>query len=574
MLQVIKDITVQLFTGLAVVLFIVFLLSKTRAFSRIMLRRDTSCHEQIILAAFFGIVGILGTYNGLPVHGAIANNRAVGPIVAGLIGGPAVGLGAGLIAGAHRYLLGGFTASTSAISTVIEGVLAGLLYQKFRYKKERWSGALITAFVMEVFHMGLLLAFARPWEQAVELVSLIGPPMVLLNSIGVAVFVAILDSVQRAQARVEATAAQLALQIANDTLPFLRKGLSLKSAQKAARIIFEKVEDLGAVAITSRDTILAFVGTGSDHHRAGEDTFTTSTWIAIETGQFKLVQEKEGIGCPIENCPLSSKVVVPLQDEDRIVGALVLYKLTENSITPFETQLALGLGQLFSTQIEISRGQHQAHLLAQAEIRALQAQINPHFLFNALNTIVYYCRKEPDTARDLLIHLGEFYRNNINKLEKMVDLDTELKHVDSYVKIEQARFKGKLEVVYKVDLACKCMIPPLIIQPLVENAIKHGILPKREGGKVTIRGAIHDNKLILTVKDNGIGMLPEVFNQILDYQSNRTSIGLCNVHKRLQSLYGDNYGLRIRSKPGKGTIVLIPIPLREESMHEAEGIAG
>jgi two-component system sensor histidine kinase LytS len=559
----IKDITLQLYTGLTVVLLFVFLLSRARVFKTIMLRREIKYPEQVLLATFFGIIGILGTYNGLPVYGAIANNRAVGPIVAGLMAGPVVGLGAGLIAGCHRYMLGGFTAGTSAVSTILEGLLAGFIHHKFRYKKDRWFSALVVAFILEVFHMGLLLLIPKPLEQAVRLVSVIGPPMIIINSFGVAAFIAILDSVHRAQEKVEATAAQFALKIANDTLPYLRKGLNCASAQKTAGIIFGKVEELGAVAITSPDKILAFVGAGSDHHQAGNDVITSSTREVLQTGRFKLVQEKAGIGCPVAECPLSSKVVVPLKENNEVIGALVLYKLTENSITPFETELALGLGQLFSTQIEISRGQRQAHLLAQAEIRALQAQINPHFLFNALNTIVYYCRKEQETARDLLIHLGEFYRNNLSKLDKLVSLETEIKHVDSYVKIEQARFRDKLKVIYNIDPKCNCLIPPLILQPLVENAIKHGIFPKKEGGKVVITGKARGDKAYLIVEDDGVGMPPDLLEKVLQYDPKRKNIGLSNVHSRLQNIYGNSFGLKIESKLGKGTRVTVPIPLGE-----------
>ena len=269
MTQLIQDITVQLFTGLTVVLLFVFLLGKAKVLRNIMLRRDSSFAGGLFLAVFFGIIGILGTYNGLPVHGAIANNRAVGPVVAGLVAGPGVGLGAGIVAGMHRYFLGGFTASTSALSTILEGLLAGLIYKKIRFKRERWHYALAVAFILEIFHMALLIIFPKPLEDAIKLVEVIGPPMVIINSLGAAAFVAILDSVYHVQEKVEATAAQLALQIANETLPYLRKGLNRKSAEKTAKIIFNMVEDLGAVAITSRDKILAFIGTGSDHHSTG-----------------------------------------------------------------------------------------------------------------------------------------------------------------------------------------------------------------------------------------------------------------------------------------------------------------
>ncbi|MFZ5754717.1 MAG: sensor histidine kinase, partial [Bacillota bacterium] len=192
-----------------------------------------------------------------------------------------------------------------------------------------------------------------------------------------------------------------------------------------------------------------------------------------------------------------------------------------------------------------------------------------------LNTIVYYCRKDPEMARDLLIHLGEFYRENLVNPDQLVDLDTELKHVDSYIKIEMARFRGKLQVIYQISPECKCMVPPLILQPIVENAIKHGILPKKEGGIITISGKVSEDKVILAVEDNGVGMKPELIKKVLEYNPDRKNIGLSNVDSRLKNIYGSNFGLQIESWPGRGTRATIPIPLRkEDESQEDEGLTG
>jgi two-component system sensor histidine kinase LytS len=273
-----------------------------------------------------------------------------------------------------------------------------------------------------------------------------------------------------------------------------------------------------------------------------------------------VVQEKGGIGCVDPNCPLASKVVVPLTYRSEVVGALVLYKAAENGITPFEVELAIGLGQLASTQIEVSRGELEAALRARAEIKALQAQINPHFLFNAINTIVYYCRKQPETARELLVHLGEFYRKNISGQEEIVDLETEIRHVDSYVRIETARFHGKLRVVYDIPPECGCLLPPLILQPLVENAIRHGIYPKKQGGTVKVSARMAAGNVLLTVEDDGVGMDPGLVSRVLANDPTRKTIGLGNVDGRLRILYGDGAGLKIESAPDRGTRVTITIP--------------
>lgn len=569
-----KEISIQLSTGLALVLGFVFLLSRARIFKNMLQKRETTLQEKIFLAGFFGLVGIVGTYYGMPVQGAIANTRAIGPIVAGLVAGPFVGLGAGLIAGIHRYTIGGFTADVSALSTIIQSFAAGLFFQKVRYKSERWFIALIVAFVLEILHMILLITMPKPWEQALLLVGTIGPPMVVINALGVSLFVAIVDNVARERENIEGSAAQFALQIANKTLPYLRKGLTQHSSTKTAEIILQMIEDLDAVAVTSRKKILGFIGVGSDHHYPGKDIFTSSTRIVMEMGEYNLVQNQEEVGCPVPGCPLSSKVVVPLKENDEVVGALILYKVRNNSITYFEKELALGLGLLFSTQLEISKGDRQQKLIAQAEIKALQAQINPHFLFNALNTIVYYCRKKPETARELLIHLGDFYRNNLSNMDSMVQLQTELQHVDSYLKIEKARFREKLKIVYEIDDTINCLVPPLILQPIVENAVRHGVLPKIDGGKIIIRGILAEDRVLLIVEDDGVGIAPEAISKILEYNPERKNIGISNVNSRLKNLYGNNYGLKIESIPGQFTRVNIPIPLGKEELNETESFIG
>ncbi|PKM86937.1 MAG: histidine kinase [Firmicutes bacterium HGW-Firmicutes-12] len=565
MFEAFEEIFVHLMKHMSVILILVIILSRFKIFKNLMLKKTTNL-EKYILMVFFGLISIIGTY-GFNVENAIANTRAVGVIVAGLVSGPVVGIGAALIAGVHRYYLGGFTVNAAFVSVVLQGFLAGMYYKKIHKRNNKWFYAMILAALLEVLHFIIVILMSRPVLEALEIVKLIGPPMILINAIGVGIFVAVLENIYNEHGRIEATATQLVLKIANRTLPYLRQGLNNYSAQKAAEIILEMVDDLAAVAFISQDALLAFVGKGSEFHSPlGKDMHTKNILDVMKSGDYLISQKKEEIGCPESDCPLKSQMIVLLHEKDKVVGALGIYKTDENSITSFEIELALGLGQLFSTQIEISKVHQKSALLAQAEIMALQAQINPHFLFNALNTIVYYCRKKPETARDLLIHLGDFYRNNLMKSDMMIDLMTEIKHVDSYVKIEMARFGERLKVHYEIDSMCKCMVPSLILQPIVENAIKHGILPNKIGGVITVSGSISANndRCVLTVEDNGVGMQQNMVDKLLEYNAERKSIGLCNVHSRLKNFYGENYGLNIESWPGRGTRVTIPIPLGKE----------
>ncbi|MDR3561845.1 MAG: sensor histidine kinase [Negativicutes bacterium] len=557
----------QLFIGLAVVLSIVFFLSKAKLFRTLMLKSVTSSTEKMAMAVFFGGVGLLGTYIGVPTDDGFANTRAVGVIVAGLVGGRATGLGAGAIAGFHRYYLGGFSATGSAVATLLEGLIAGMLRHTTPPGKEKWPYALVLGFILEASHMAFLMVVNRPYEQALHFVASIAPPMLLMNPLGIATLIAILENIFREQERIEGSAARLTLQIASNTLTYLRKGLNQQSAEKTAQVIYGKVNNLAAVVVTNRTEVLSFVGIGLDHHTS--TILTKSTLDTIATGEYTLAQTRREIGCPRQDCPLGSKIAAPLKDQDEVLGTLVLYKLEENSIKPFEIELIQGLAQLISTQLEVSKGERQTALLAQAEIKALQAQINPHFLFNALNTIVHYCRKQPETARGLLIHLANYYRNNLSVSDNLISLDREIQHVNDYVKIEAARFEGKLQVVYAIPDDCKPLVPPLIVQPIVENAVKHGLYPKSDGGIVTISAQVSGNKIVLVVEDNGVGMQQSQIQEVLKPDPGRQNIGLCNVDSRLKSLYGDEYGLTIESEANVGTRVMITLP-REGGISSAE----
>ncbi|MDU2065969.1 MAG: LytS/YhcK type 5TM receptor domain-containing protein [Sporomusaceae bacterium] len=518
----------HLVTGVAFILGLVFLLTRTKLFRFSILLEKTTITEKIPQILFFGFLGILGTYSGFYIPDGITNTRAIGVIIGGLIGGPLVGTGAGLIAGIHRLGLDSLTMYTSAISAVIEGLLAGLLASTFRTMPIRWPAALLVGFCLETIHM-LLLLLSPPFERSAVFVMTIAPYMLFINPLGIATFMAMLDSIRAEQAHIEGNAAFVALKIAEETLHFLRKGLTETSAAVTVQTIMKQVKNLDAVAIRSQEELLAFVA--KHPKQTPEPAYGTSISSILKN------QEKE-------------------------IGELIFYKEVPNSSTPFETELIKGLGQLISTQIELSNGEQQAALRAQAEIKALQAQINPHFLFNALNTIAYYCRKEPEEARSLLLSLGEFYRNNLTHLDHFVDIQIELQHVEAYIKIEAARFQGKLNVYYDLPTELRLSVPPLILQPIVENAIRHGLYPKRKGGTIILRYEIHGEQQWVIVEDNGVGMSGELIDASLKSDPNRKSIGLSNVHQRLQAIYGLDYGVIITSEIGEGTRVCIPFPLK------------
>ncbi|MBW4829430.1 MAG: sensor histidine kinase [Clostridiaceae bacterium] len=539
-------------------------MSKIGLFRKLISKQDINVKDKILLSFIFGIYGIIGTYTGIPISGAIANARVVGIFVGGLLGGPFVGALSGIIAGGHRYLIdiGGFTAFACALSTLIEGVMAGFLKKKMEKYEDKLAFSLIAGMVAEILQMIIILIFAKPFSKALSLVKIIGIPMIITNGIGIAVFIAITDSIFKDLETAAAYQAQLALRIANKTLKYFRKGFNETTAYETATIIKE-MTNVKAVSFSNREEILAHVGVGEDHHFSGSPIKTNLTRETIKKGRYSVANFQDEIGCENENCSLKSAIIVPLTEGNKVIGTLKLYKTEENSITKIEKELALGLAQIFSTQIELSKVDFQREMLVKSELKALQAQINPHFLFNAINTIVSLIRTQPDNARKLLIHLGTYFRNNLQEGNGEVELHKEIENINSYLEIEKARFGDKLRIVYNIPEKIDCILPPLLLQPIVENAVKHGVLEKIEGGTVEITAIDNEIETKLIVKDDGVGMSSETLSSLFNEDNNSDSIGLNNVNSRLKNKYGKEYRLKIDSKVNKGTIVTMTIPKKQ-----------
>ncbi|MCS7044389.1 MAG: histidine kinase [Bryobacteraceae bacterium] len=200
-------------------------------------------------------------------------------------------------------------------------------------------------------------------------------------------------------------------------------------------------------------------------------------------------------------------------------------------------------------------------LLVQARLSALTSQINPHFLFNTLNTVGSLIRTDPEKARQVLYRLSNILRRLLRKNENFAPLREELAFIDDYLSIEMARFGEKLRVAKQIDeRTLDCQVPAMLLQPIVENSIRHGLAHKIRGGCVRIESRLEDGsrgrRLVLTVEDDGVGMEEERLRSILA----QPGIGVSNVNERLQVLFGSNYNLSITSQPGEGTRTVIELP--------------
>lgn len=555
-----EHLLIEMIERMSVAATLAFILSQTGIFRRLINRRNTR-KDALLLTVFFGLIGITGTYAGIPVNDAIANSRVVGVMAAGLIGGRLMGVSAGFIAGGHRYLLGGFTALSCALANICEGLLAGMIHKRYPGRPMPWWLALAAGIGGEIMQMGIILLTARPYHLALELVSQIAVPMIVANSLGLAVFMVIIKTAMDAQEKIGAEQSHKALDIANKTLPYLRRGLNAESAQQTAHIILAAA-GYDAVAITDTDRVLAFDGAESGHHAPPANTsLTTATRQVLATGQMQIAQNKATIGCSSPNCRLMSAIIVPLKCADRVIGALKLYYTRKSSIGQSDIVFATGLAHLFSTQLELTEIDHQSKMAARAKMKALHAQINPHFLFNTLNTITSLVRTKPDLARELLIKLSAIFRYTLHKTGQNITIDEELAQVRAYLSIEQARHGDKLSVLEDIEFGLgHYRIPSLTIQPLVENAIKHGLQPKPAGGSLTLRIADCGQALEIQIIDDGVGMDLKTHNP-LEHPSGE-SIGLINVHERLRGQYGSSYGLTLISQRDLGTTITLRFPKR------------
>lgn len=356
-------------------------------------------------------------------------------------------------------------------------------------------------------------------------------------------------------------AADPTVQVAYETLQFMRRGLTEVSARKTAEII-QKICEIPAVAITNREKVLAYLGAGCENHRPGDRILTEATKYVINTGQHKIVHSSEELNCTKTDCecPLSAGVIAPLICGEEVVGSLKLYQTEHGQLPPHIVRLAIGLAQLLSMQMELAELDHQSQLVTEAKLEALHAQINPHFLFNTLNTIIMYSRRDPDKTRQLLIYLAEFFRKTLKRPGHHISLSEELDCVRTYFALEKARFGDKIHLIEDIDSSLlEYRIPVFCLQPLVENSIKHGITPKNGNGHVTIKAKLKDNELFLSVIDDGVGIPPEKLEKVLQPGfGSGTGVGLSNVHLRLQNLYGE--GLKIASQVDLGTEVHLRIP--------------
>jgi len=344
---------------------------------------------------------------------------------------------------------------------------------------------------------------------------------------------------------------------ANEALPFMGDGLIPENAQTVCEIVLNSNPSAVAIAMTDDQHVLGFAGKGSDHHTPGRPIVTQSTRNALESNETVILTSKVAIGCQDPRCPLRAAIIVPLDVGSRAIGTLKYYYIREGALTETELASAEGLARLLSTQLIIQELENQAALATELELKALQAQINPHFLFNTINTIGSYIRTDAEKARHLLRHFAGFYRRTLEHGDRPITLGLELEFLKQYFELEKARFGDQVNLRLDIDTkALDLPMPSFMLQPLVENSIEHGM--RDDGSPLNVKVAVYPDQgadtWVAHVTDDGVGIQKDALAKIFEKGSGTgLGVALRNVSDRLRGFYGHDSQLIIESSEGVGT---------------------
>jgi two-component system LytT family sensor kinase len=337
--------------------------------------------------------------------------------------------------------------------------------------------------------------------------------------------------------------------------PSLREGLSPNSASFALPYL-RQLLDTCAIAMTdNRGTTLAWDGDADQH----EPDVRSLADQVISTGRQQVLSHT-ALSCEHPNCAVRGIVVVPLETDGAIVGTLAA--LTTSTAGPVLLRASAEVARYVSSQLELAELDESRARLNRAEVRALRAQISPHFVYNALTTIASFIRTDPVRARELLIEFADFTRYSFRTAGEYTTLQDELTNIERYVRLEKARFGNRLNI--KLQIAPEVLsvvLPFLALQPLVENAVRHGLGGKPNGGTITITAENAGAECVIIVEDDGIGMDPARLHEDLDdaHQSG-AHVGLGNVDDRMRSTFGDDFGLVVDTAPGEGMKITLRVP--------------
>jgi two-component system LytT family sensor kinase len=349
------------------------------------------------------------------------------------------------------------------------------------------------------------------------------------------------------------------LHTASLATPALRAGLTPASAEKAARHL-RSLLGAPAIALTDSDSLLAWDGR---HHHHAEQTGGLARQVVAEGAT--MVRDRRDIPCDDQGCTLRQVIVTPLTVEDRVIGTLQVFA---TSASAGLVRAADEVARWVSGQLELAELDASRTRLMEAEVRALRAQISPHFVYNSLTAIASFVRTDPERARELLLEFADFTRYSFRRHGEFTTLAEELSSIEQYLVLEKARFGDRLDVTLRVaPEVLPVVVPFLCLQPLVENAVRHGLEGRDGTGRIAITAEDNDFEAVISVEDDGVGEDPERVRRALAGDASMDSVGLGNVDARLRSAFGDDYGLVVETAPGAGTKVTVRVPKYAPGVH-------
>ncbi|MDX8047555.1 LytS/YhcK type 5TM receptor domain-containing protein [Gracilibacillus sp. S3-1-1] len=585
------DLTIVLFERISLLLLAAFMLAQIPGF-RSLLDRDITLDTVIYLALVFGSIGILGIHIGVLIHidtielesrfTEVSSNEVligfsmVVVMIAGLLGGPYVGFGTGIITGIYLAFIGGDAWIANSFIHPLAGLMTGWTGRFFSDERVIAPGkALFIGMFPPILHMGLLLMFIPDQEKGIELVNTIGIPLVITNAVALAIFTMVIRAALNETEREAAIETNRALSIAEKALPILQDASLISNADKLAKLLYEEL-DVAAIAITDKQKVLTHVGLGDDHHRLGEPLKMKLSHKALATGDIQLAYDREEIRCRVHTCPLKTAIMIPIYRSGEIIGLINLYFRHSQQIRAVEVELAKGLGTIISNQISGFEAERMKELLKEAEIRNLQAQINPHFLFNTFNLLHSLLRVNQEKARHILIQLSHYMRANLTIASKsLIPLKDELLHVNAYVEIVTARFMDQLVIHKEIDLGVEdVLIPPATLQPLIENCVQHGVKDQQRKGRIDLIISREGEWVFLEVRDNGKGFSDDLLT-LLGAEpvepSNGNGTALYNINERLKGVCGVASQLHFSNLPVNGSSVSFKILVSTKERNEDAG---
>lgn len=367
------------------------------------------------------------------------------------------------------------------------------------------------------------------------------------------------------------------LSIASKIFVHTRHGMTPDAALGACQIILPETL-ASAMCITDGKQVLSSLGDGAERCPVGQAVVLDTTLDVVRSGRVSVFSRDASDARTMEFFPrMRAGIVAPLTVRGRCVGTLELYYPRFSNIDNRQTALATGFADLISTQLASFELERQSEVSARVELRALQSQVDPHFLFNTIGTIVSLVRTEPEKARSLLIDFSNYYRQTLSDSESLTTLEREVEQGIRYINLMQARYgEGRLRIVSRIDPATNDnKVPPFILQPLLENCIKHAM---REVEPLTIRleSRVIDGGLEIVVADNGIGMSEQVREHLFDHPDTPRpaepetvtadgsikrgcGLALCNVLMRIHFFFGEESGIRVESQEGVGTAITVAL---------------